>query len=88
METSAVEFHWYLQPTLGRDNDRAGEHSATVNALQSQPVELPPPPEADQETAVIRPPATIGEKIGVASRSSSVPRIAARPPDIVLRPTA
>jgi hypothetical protein len=32
----------YLQPTLGRDNDPRGEHSATVNALQNQPVNLTP----------------------------------------------
>jgi hypothetical protein len=31
-----------LQPTLGRDNDPRGEHSATVNALQNQPVNLTP----------------------------------------------
>jgi hypothetical protein len=31
-----------LQPTLGRDNDLRGEHSATVNALQNQLVNLTP----------------------------------------------
>ena len=31
-----------MQPTLGRDNDPREEHSATVNALQNQPVNLTP----------------------------------------------
>jgi hypothetical protein len=33
----------YLQPTLGRDNDRYGAYSATVNALQNQFVKLAVP---------------------------------------------
>src|SRR5260370_297706 len=40
------KIHPYLRPTLGRGNDRCGEHSATVNALQSQPVKLLPTREA------------------------------------------
>jgi hypothetical protein len=42
MKTSTVKTQTYLQPTLGRDNDPRGEHSATVNVLQSEPVKLLP----------------------------------------------
>ncbi|MDF0578852.1 hypothetical protein [Bradyrhizobium yuanmingense] len=40
METSTRDFHAYLQRSLRRDNDRHGEHSATVNALQNQSVKF------------------------------------------------
>jgi hypothetical protein len=35
METFRRKVHRYLQPSVGRDNDRRGEDSATVNVLQS-----------------------------------------------------
>ncbi|MET4322976.1 hypothetical protein [Bradyrhizobium sp. RT5a] len=60
MKTSTVKTQTYLQPTLGRDNDPRGEHSATVNAQQSEPVKLLPtrsdagertlPPRSGQES--------------------------------------
>jgi hypothetical protein len=42
MKISAVKLRTHLQPILGRDNDPRGEHSATVNTLESEPVKLLP----------------------------------------------